>query len=540
MKSCMKFIPALMLVAVTFGAHAQSDSALKSKIIARPVKTKKPTSQVGLELVYKTYTSSYYNFNSHTYSSNTYTKPFVRINGAKPVALDKKGEMLRKYYTKCPLAMAQLDEFRDKNKKASRLFWGGFGAAGVMTIGGLVLSTKVPEDKSTATFFASFGVGVGTMLAGGIASWILHRRADEHLRSSVDVYNRSCYIPPKPDSTQIASTSSSFATEGKVKASPQKNYVDTVLYELVRNEPAHSNLFGISVHPVVVDAYKPNLSISGGVGVFYTYRSAFGVSLNTQIGYLENMDGIHGSDKPSYESYGVPVKNRASKRLELQTKFTLHSWTKEIKYPMHISYSREGEMSGSVPGTMVRAITGRLGFIHDLKKIEGNGMMPLETSKTPYVLHMDDGTDQELGRTGLKNSTVLLQSEVITAGIALSTFRDMKINLKDEQYRGKRDLKAQTDLFIDVMYAPSMKYEDLLYSYHVYQANQMYEILPVTSSFSRTGARVGYQSMSMGKFFGTKYIIELGLRPGPTLPNSANAYFQLTYGVIFGGRQNNF
>lgn len=537
MKSCMKFIPALMLVAVTLGAHAQSDSALKSKIIARPVKTKKPTSQVGLELVYKTYTSTYYNPNTHRYSSNTYQKPFVSVNGAKPVALDRKGEILRKYYTKCPLAMQQLDESRHINKKASRFFWGGFGAAGVMTVGGIVLSTKVPEDKSTAAFFTSFGVGVGTMLAGGIVSWILHKRADEHLRSSVDVYNKSCYIPPKPDSTQAASTT---ATNGKVKASPRKNYVDTVLYELVRNEPAHSNLYGISVHPVVLDAYKPNLSISGGIGVFYTYKSAFGVSLNTQMSYLENLDGIHGSDKPSYQSYGVPVKNRASKRLELQTKFTLSSWTKEIKYPMHVSYTREGEMSGSVPGTMLRAISGRLGFIHDLKKIEGNGVMPLETSKAPYVLHMDDGTDQELDRTGLKSSTAFLQSEVITAGIALSTYRDMKINLKDEQYKGKRDLKSQTDLFIDVMYAPSMKYEDLLYSYHVYQSNQMYEILPVTSPFSRTGARIGYQSMSMGKFFGTKYIIELGLRPGPTLPSSANAYFQLTYGVVFGGRQNNF
>ncbi|HEY9259629.1 hypothetical protein [Chitinophaga sp.] len=533
MKSSMKFIPALIFVVLSICAQAQSDSTLKSKIIARPVKTKKATSQTGLELIYKSHTSTSYNPTTHSFSTSTVTRPYIRLNGGNTVAIDKRGDVVRRYLYKCPLALEQINQFSQENKQARRYLWGGFGVAGVFTFGGLVLSTKVPESKSTATFFTSFGLGVGAMVAGGIVSMVHHRRADKHLHSSISLYNQHCYIAPKKDST----LSSSPLANGKIKTPPQKMNTDTLIYDVVRNEPECSNLYGVSIQPVILDVYRPSMSIAGGIGLFYTYKSAVGVSLNFQTTYLEHADGLHESDKPTYESYGVPARDRVSKQLELQTKFTLASWKKITKYPMHVSYTEMGEMSGRVPGTTLKAISGRLGFIHDLRKIEGEGNLPLVTTQAPYVLHMDDGTDQELPRTGLDESTVLLQSEIITAGVAWSTYRDMKIQLKDKQYRGRRELKTQADLFIDVMYAPSMKYEDLLYSYPVYQSNGTNELLKVTSPFSRTGARIGYQSMGMGRFFGTKYIMELGLRPGPALSSYANAYFKMTYSLIFGGRQ---
>lgn len=537
MKSCMKFIPALILVASVFCAHAQSDSALKSKIIARPVKTKKTTSQKGLELVYKTHTSTSYNAITHSFTTSTVTRTYIRATGAKEVAVDKRGDAVRKYLYKCPLALDQIDQFSQKNKTGRRYFWGGFGAAGAMIFGGLILSTKVPEGKSTATFFTSFGLGVGAMVAGGITAARFHKKAAVHLRSAVDIYNRSCYIPPRPDSTQLSPASSS--ADGKTKTPPQKVSTDAVGYDVVRNEPQYSNLYGVSIQPAILDVCKSDMSMAGGIGLFYTYKSAVGIDLNFQTVYMENLDSKHGNYKPSNESYAVPEKNRTSKRLELQTKFTVASWKKTIKYPMHVSYADMGESSGSVPGTMLRAVSGRLGFIHDLRKIHGDGILPLETTQAPYVLHMEDGTDKELPRTALDESTVLVKSEIITAGIAWSTYRDMKIALKEESYKGRKEMKTQTDLFIDVMYAPSMKYEDIKYFYQGDQNNQVSELLKVTSPFSRTGARMGCQVMSMGKFFGSKYVFEWGVRPGPNLPSYANAYFRATYSLIFGGRQKN-
>ncbi|SHM09485.1 hypothetical protein SAMN05444266_106342 [Chitinophaga jiangningensis] len=519
MKCLVKSIFTLLLVTFSVCAYGQSDSALQSKIIKRPSK-KAAANLNSLELVYKTVTA--YSSNGRT---TTYSIPFVRINGKKPVEIGRNASVLSNYYYKCPLAMEEINAFNQNRRKAKLSFYGSFGVGAVMAFSGLFAAAK--EGAKPGVFWTRFGIGGGIMIAGTVGSWVLNRRADEHLRKSVDLYNANCYVPPVKDTTTPAAVKeeelASVPVPGKkLNASAPKFYQDTFYYEKVRNQPEAINWWGITADLASIDVYKPYSSLGTGIGAFYTFNNNIGINVNWQYDYL------HLSDYSASWLAPEPVTDKTAQSIEVLGKFPVGAGkVKTYSYRMHISNTKYGEMVGDVKADMLRTVTLRAGAIHAVRPVVQ--LMNLKVDKP-------EGSYGEFDYSNINDGKAITKSEIITAGVGFSKFRDLKINLRDETMKGKREVTNQTDLYVDVMYAPVFKYEDVIYYRPTGTSSKDSEVVPVTAPINRIGARIGAQAISMGKWFGIKSAIELGLRPGPKVENNGNIYLKLSAGLVFGGR----
>lgn len=320
----------------------------------------------------------------------------------------------------------------------------------------------------------------------------------------------------------------------------------TILYELERNEPANSGLFGVSVNPAYLDVHNLNTNIGGGLELFYSFKSRLRISGNYHIAYLDNLGG-DAEDKAPYgstwNSYGIPVKSKKSSRLGILVIPTLHSWEKEKNY--HIELGSAGYRAVAVTrvrANVMKALTGRFGYQVDNRLIQSKNADLFITNTPAYVYHDQDGT-HTLTPNNMAASSTMMNSNIVVIGIGYTSFRDVKISLDDEKYRGRREEKSQADLFFDILYANKLSLQDMIYYHSVGNTMDGYRNLPQRLDLSatpltKTGFRVGYQVLKMYRpNFGSKIILEGGLRPGPKNENKdTNMYGQITFGFVFGGR----
>lgn len=525
-------------------AHAQSDSTHKKKPLT--ARQKLIPNRVKLELVYKSALVTETSSNGFTRTYNVY-QPFVRVNDAKPVEIGRHADFLRSFFSRCSEADEQIDLMNQQMRRAKLDFWGGFGLGSTIAFTGLGITASAKTPSAT-TFFTFFGVGAATMATGAIFAHAHAKKADEHLRLAVDIYNSRCYKPLPADTTKPAAAKTP-AENAAVTASPMKLYRDTTLFRMIRNDPSHSGLFGITLLPVIPNISSLNISESVGVGAFYTYDSKFGVSVSYQRALIDDVKGNSRDDKPGgdAESYGIPANYNKSSLLDIQTKLTAISWEKEGTYHLHLGNTKiagmHAEVVGSTKGTILRAITARLGYQMDNRLVESGSNGISYNNATPVYTYNWQGQAYPLIPTNLATSSTMVKAGVITAGIGYCAFSDMKIELLDDTYTGRREVKSQTDLFFDVMYAQSMTVQDMIYYYALEPVTGEYTHLPQRLSLSGTpvnkiGARVGFQTLSMySPHFGWKSMLELGVRPGPqTVDKQEGFYLQMTIGIVFGGR----
>jgi hypothetical protein len=182
---------------------------------------------------------------------------------------------------------------------------------------------------------------------------------------------------------------------------------NSVNYELVRNEPANSGLFGLVVVPVIVDANKLNLNVAGGLELFYTYKSRFNVTAGYRFSYLDNPSGQGQDGEPygTYDTYGTPLEYKKASRFEIITKTTILSWEKETGY--HITLGSAGYRTvavGRVEGTVLKALTARLGYQVDNRIIESKDGIAFNTSTPVYNYHFENEV-YPLERTNLATSS---------------------------------------------------------------------------------------------------------------------------------------
>ncbi len=318
----------------------------------------------------------------------------------------------------------------------------------------------------------------------------------------------------------------------------------TVHYDLERNDPKNSGLYGVIINPVSIDLSSLNANIGASLGFFYTYKSKFGISGNYYISYLDNAKGQGQKGEPygTTDSYGVPVAYKKTRRFEVQTKFNILSWEKEGNYHLKLGYAGYRTIAvGRVEGTIFRALTGRIGYMADTRIIESEGGIPFRTLTPEYEYHYN-GEVIPLALTNLSSSSTMLRSNVMAAGVGLTTYRDIKIMLDGSRYTGRREIKSQVDFYLDLLYAHKLELQDMVYYHSLFLISQEYSKLPHRLDLSPTllnkiGGRIGYQSIDMYRpHFGTKFAVEAGLRPGLKEDKIANGYLQITFGLIFGGR----
>ena len=527
----------------SFHVHAQIDSTHKKKQI--PTRQKLIPNSTKLELVYKEALVTQYNSNGGSRSYNVF-QPFVRVNDAKPVEIGKHAEFLRNFFSKCSEADEQIDLMNQQMRRARLDFYGGFGVGAVIAFSGLPAAANSNGSGAT-TFWTHFGVGAAVMVAGAYLAHMHAQRADDHLRLSVDIYNSRCF-KPLPADTAHKLAAATPARERPVYPSERKLYHDTTQFRLIRNDPSHSGLFGLTVVPLIANVSSLNINFNGGLGFFYTYESKFGISATYQRAYWDyrghDLDEIMGSDA---ESAGAPASYSKSTRLEILAKGSLISWEKEGYYHLHLGHTRIGgqpaEVVGRTKGTIVQAITTRAGYMIENQAVQSNSAGIEYKNATPEYDYHFGGQVYPLDVTNLSTSATTVKAGIITAGLGFSTFRDIKIELLDDTYTGRREEKSQTDLFVDLLYAHSMTVQDMIYYHALEPRTGEYQHLPQRLDLSQTpvrklGARLGATTVSMySPHFGIKTMIELGIRPGPqTLDKQEGFYASIGFGIIFGGR----
>ena len=543
MRTATRILLGILLV-YSIHAHAQTDSTHKRKPITTHLKL--IPNRTKLELVYREALVTEYHTNGSSRSYNVFT-PYVRVNDAKPEEIGKHAEFLRSFFSRCDEADQQIDLMNQQMRRAKLDFWGGFGVGGAIAFTGLgvVAGSKNP---SATTFFGFFIGGAIVMGAGVFMAHSHAQRADEHLRLAVDIYNERCYKPLPADTAHPVATKTPEA-DAPVYPSDRKIYRDTTLFRLIRNEPAHSGLFGITLIPVIVNASSLNTNFSGGLGFFYTYESLFGLSVSYQQAYADDLAGSNRDDITAgdADSHGIPANYSKSSLLDVQTKTTVASWEKEGYYHLKLGRTRIGGMAadviGRTKGKIVRAITARVGYMVDNRLVESSSNGISYVNATPVYNYNFEGQIYPLTPTNLATSSTMVKAGVITAGIGYTSFHDIKIELLDDTYKGRREEKSQIDLFLDAMYAQSMTVQDMIYYHALEPVTGEYIHLPQRLDLSRTpvnrvGFRAGIQTISMySPHFGLKTMLEVGERPGPqTMDKQEGFYLQATFGLIFGGR----
>ena len=510
----------------------------------KPTVKKKVANTTKLELVYKGFNATSYNPGTGASRSSFFDLAYLRVNDGKPERVDRHANLLRRYYTKAPLSNQQIDlMIKEKRKGTAILLIGGIGGT-AYGMSGIFANSEMDKSK----FYTRALIGSAVFLGAGYLKTVYDRRADRHLRRSVDIYNQKYYKPLITDSSSADNVAKNNDTT--IHTSDKKYYEETAYYNLIRNDPGNSGLWGASITYASLDFNQLNINMTGGLGLFYTYKSLVGISADYQIGYFDIVTGSNKNKKPDRidrDSYGIPVDYKKPSLLDIQAKVSVFSWEKEGRYHVYLGKEKIGWGSsvtklGRVHGLIRKAITARAGFMLDNRVIQNINGISLETTTPPYVF-MDNGKEYTMTPRNLATSAAMLESGFISAGIGLSTFMDLKIQMTGDEYKGLKEEKSQTDLFVDVLYAQSQKLQDITYYHISYETD---EIIPQRldisgSPLGKVGFRAGFAYKKLSRFFGTKYGLELGMRPGPKVHESAgNFYCRLSFGVAFGGRTKSY
>ncbi|UYQ95069.1 hypothetical protein MKQ68_08170 [Chitinophaga horti] len=166
---CLLICPALLF--------AQSDSTRPQK----PV-TKKTPNTTHLELIYRD--------DAKVGSISAHARPWISINGAKPLKIDKQGLVLSRYYNRCPQSRDFINKM-NKNRKHAKIASIGLGIAG----GLIAVSSPYIHHRHTGKMLTQIGAGSVVIGTGVIIGAIHQKRALKNMVASVEAYNSFCYQP---------------------------------------------------------------------------------------------------------------------------------------------------------------------------------------------------------------------------------------------------------------------------------------------------------------------------------------------------------
>lgn len=533
----------LLCVALPLCLCAQVDTSGQKK---RPQKTKTPPNSTELDLVYKGFSEF---DGKHTFFV---TVPYLRINDGRPIALDTKATLLRRYYVKAPLANLELDRMQRETRIGRAIFWGGTITGFAVAMTGVFANEEFGEHTK---FYVRTGIGSAIILGSGVLRYMYARRADARLRKSLDIYHDKYYKPIQQDTSKPAAV---VKADPELEAALPKNpsnpsyasapemYQETFDYSVLRNDPANSNLWGVSLNIINAEFYRPNSASSGGIGIFYSFKSILGISADYYRGYFDLIQGSHKNDPPrdyTYAAnYAIPAKYNKVEMLDLQTKLTLVSWDREGSYHVGLGHERMAgrnvQKLGRMSGQVRTAIMGRLGYSLSNRLVQSDNGIDIRTTTLPYTF-IDNGQEYTLRANQLETSPAMLHMGMINVGASYSIFGDMKVNFAGEDRSGRNEQKSQIDCYADLLYAQAARYQDLTY---FHESRETREIIPQrldisNSPYKKLGFRAGVESKNMGRFFGTRLVAEMGFRPGPvTTVKSDNFYGKLMFGLIFGGK----
>lgn len=523
----MKRFFLLILLLQLFGNSLIAQRSGKAK------KAKVVDNQVKIQIV---------EYSVSTNKSGTFTSGrYLKIGDSDEVPIKPDGSQVMKYFKKCPEARKLVQEAAALNKRGKTLMISGAIAGPTVLLGSLVTSVAV-KNFIPFVIGAPIGLGAtGTLIGVGASQ---RKKAYQKVCDAVEAYNNSCYQAPEMTEEEIEKALESKMNSNEKDSTKTNKEKKENVADLIRNEPGYSNLFGVGLIPFTFTYSPINTRFGVGVFGFYTLKSSFVLEADYKLFYGNNISGTYqngiGRDL-ARDSYGDLIEGPTTVDLNqegsVMAKMFFMKKEKTRNHSFNIGKSLKGEtrgykVVGNIDGKLLSGLGVRLGGYYSGSVVENSDGFNLGLKTGDYRVDKPD-------------CAVYQQAFVAAVGVQMIRIEDLKFTFDFEGKNKLRDLRSQTDIYLDFLVAP------VIHTLGVWVEVEDPNADPFDSETTRlirastenakkipVGARLGYQKNTMAKgIVGWRYGVELGIYPGLAGNSISIPYgLSINFGFFFGGR----
>ncbi len=495
-----------------------------------------------VELMYRnvTHTTDYSNGRTRT---SFLSYPFIRVNGGDLQEVHKVN--LTQPFKQCPSARKEWTAFNKTRKKPMKTILVSVGIAGVTGIGSLV-AVASQEGKSGPGQKIALSVGTvglfGVPIFGAVKARKQKKAADRHLENAILFYNERCYVQPLIDnvpskekqdtSTQGIKTQNPSLVNSNKTSSGIGTYEEPPLeYNMIRNDPEHTRWWTVSISPLDFDIQNNRLpSIHAGLAGEYLHGSKFGIKSSISLAYADNFgySGISGY-------HGDPEK---WKPLD-GGKFASADYKRGLNFDVIASYEIKGNTKEKEDEVELGVEKMYGNGVYTVGKLKSNQRISWSGRIGGYLLRSVLQDESELlnvyfdDTSGILGAAAVMHRQAgLSLGIARRHVNDLKIDMLDSRFKGKKGGNSISELYGDLLFAPYLKLSDVtVYGYTGPDELPIYTL--DATPLRRIGFRFGYRMTRLNKKTGKSLYLEAGIRPGLTKESS---YGRLGGAFLFGGR----
>jgi hypothetical protein len=291
----------------------------------------------------------------------------------------------------------------------------------------------------------------------------------------------------------------------KLKAQDTQKTESGQVYELTSNEPAEVPALNLNITLLTgnISVASPGI-LGGGVGGSYRITQNISAIASAMIQYT------FAKFSPDITDGRSAILNPWH-HLELGGIYFVTNKKINGKYNVVIGAGRNGSSTPSylnVKGDFLRKFGIRAGYYNDNQIVSG-------THATFTGYNVDDPLRTRYNLTG--KFSLNMQTSVIFGGVDLETVRDIAIKYANENFGESRNM----DFYFDVLFAPSIKYDDIFLINSIGGADRGIYNLDDYSTKSNTGVRLGFKYAPFNSFntsvfsWRLYYNLETGIMPGP-------------------------
>lgn len=528
---CSTFILLLSILLVSFEMTAQKP-ANKAKYTGVGLNIDK------IELLYQDIEYTRTSSSGRTYGGR-YQLPLIRINGAEPV--DVETDKLLPFFKQCPSARKELMAYQSTRKKGKEQFIKGFllgGAVGVAGLLGGVAAGQKNEKLTLPIFAVGFGSGVGLMINGAVKSRKNQKKSEKHLENTVAFYNQKCYQGPTAQVTDSVPSAGQPSTATQpapaLKSGVVPRHRDTVMYELLRNDPAGMHMLSLGLHLTDVDiANFHGFNYWVGADFLYQKTAKFSVEGLFRTALVDNLSaesskGGYGMEDNREIETGEAADYKRAREMSMTATVEIFHRNRERKEEVSLGTKRMGGAQvhhlGHVTATQRVSWCLRAGAV-DFRSVWFN-LNGLPFRSSPREIINQETGETHFGGVDLSESLAMVHSTSLTVGLSRRVVSDLNIKLlNNASWKGRRKNRGFSEIYADAVYAPRIKTGE------VYQVRgedpntgelEFGTFDTDGTPLAKLGWRAGFRSVYESGF---TLGLEIGQRPGP---NESRGYLMFS------------
>ena len=280
------------------------------------------------------------------------------------------------------------------------------------------------------------------------------------------------------------------------------------------DEPKKINKLYLKFQPIYGELFTTNTTAGFGLDLEYYYKEKFNLIGGIRLPYAQSFDkerdhAMKLGEKSAGENKGLYTKEYTTYlSAELGITYHLKDFVKDKELRLILINPTEIEKKGRlnqvpnyilIPAKLRKILGLRLGTFYYQSAISLDGIISKQALSLEPVLENTELPNLE----ETKNAFTNFNTTGLYAGVSLSWIRNVIVKT-NKRYGNLAD-NSILDLYFDLMYAPSIKIDELLYQEKMYQTSEI-KTNPI-------GARLGIMNKH-SKTITWAYGAEIGYKPG--------------------------